>query len=255
MLFCPNQFCNDTVINQLTHETCLLFVIKDWFQFDTDLIIDGDQAEQWRPQTKHFLSRVGFNLSFKHNLSLKGLSPEASCHSAHHCNNNVVTEMKCETQQQLRGTRWWRMAESWGRRPFERIECQPRPIRGQRESRRTNQRPGNISPQFINCNPIHPNPPEFCFNDCPVQHTVHYTRGPAKTPGTETQIAPGWENRVPRVRRNGECLSQMLVTIRHWRYLDTICLLSSSKLSSSERLHGGVVKKLWSLQEKNVMCC
>ena len=45
MWFGPNQFCNDTVINQMTHETCLLFVIKDWFQFDTDLIIDAAQAE------------------------------------------------------------------------------------------------------------------------------------------------------------------------------------------------------------------
>lgn len=67
MLFCPNQFCNDTVINQLTHETCLLFVIEDWFQFDTDLIIDGAQAEL-KLQTKHFLfsSRAySDNLSFQ----------------------------------------------------------------------------------------------------------------------------------------------------------------------------------------------
>lgn len=175
---------------------------------------------------------------FRHNLNLKGSSPKASCHSAHHRNNNVVTEMKCETQQQLWGTQRWRMAEIWGRRPFRGIECQQQPIRGQLTWLRTNQKPGNISSQFINCNPSHANPPEFCFNDCPqLSITVHYTR-PGQNTGTGTQIAMGWENRIPRVRRNGECLSQMLVTIRHWRYLDTICLLSSSKLSSRERLFG-----------------
>ena len=140
--------------------------------------------------------------------------------------------MKCETQQQLRGTQCWRMAEIWGRRPFRGIEWQQQPIRGQLTWLRTNQKLGNISSQFINCNPSHANPPEFCFNDCPqLSITVHYTR-PGQNTGT--QIAMGWENRIPRVRRNGECLSQMLVTIRHWRYLDTICLLSSSKLTRSE---------------------
>ena len=132
------------------------------------------------------------------------------------------------------------VTDGWerGRRPFERIECQQRPIRGQMTSRRTNQNPGNISPQFINCNPIHANPPEFCFNDCPqpgVQVITH--TAPAKHGDWDpNRDERGWENRVPRVRRNGECLSQMLVTIRHWRYLDTIWLLSSSKLSSRERL-------------------
>ena len=183
---------------------------------------------------------------FRHYLSLKGLSPEASCHSAHHRNNNVVTEMKCETQQQLRGTQCWLMAEIWRRRPFEGDRVSPAANQRPADTLGTNQKPGNISSQFIDCNPSHANPPEFCFNDCPqLSITVQYTR-PGQNTGTGTQIARGWENRIPRVRRNGECLSQMLVTIRHWRYLDTICLLSSSKLSSRERLgiRGEVVKRV-----------
>ena len=154
--------------------------------------------------------------------------------------------MKCETQQQLRGTQCWLMAEIWGRRPFEGDRVSPAANQRPADTLGTNQKPGNISSQFINCNPSHANPPEFCFNDCPQSSiTVQYTRPGQKT-GTGTQIARGWENRIPRVRRNGECLSQMLVTIRHWRYLDTICLLSSSKLSSKEGLgiRGEVVKRV-----------
>ena len=105
------------------------------------------------------------------------------------------------------------MDERWGRRPFQWETVSEWANEQPDSSPWTNQRPGNISPQLVNCNPIHPNPPEFCFNDCSVA---------------------GSPVRVPRVRRIGECLGQMLVTIRHWRYLDTICLLSSSKLARSE---------------------